>query len=153
MIQRDYVLRLIAQFAEGVGRLLQLRRAGELDAALQLVGQMKDHVLGPLRPVVERLEATSVVELAGRFELERVRMYAALEAEEGAVHEVRHDAGKAAACYRRALELYAAASQGGVALEPADRERVALLSPQVAVAERYRGELARIASGIGPATA
>jgi hypothetical protein len=85
-----------------------------------------------MRPVLERLDASSAVELLGKYEMDRLRMYAALLGEEGAIHERRGKPERAELCYRRALELYAATSLAGARLNPADRERIALLQAKVA---------------------
>ena len=106
--------------------IVRLVREGQYDPALIVVQRTVDLVLpGPLRAMVEKLEAASVVEVLGPAELERLRMYAALLGEEGAIHELRGHAQMAAERSRRALELYEAAVQAGARLLPADLERVA----------------------------
>lgn len=106
--------------------LLRLVREGQYDPALIVVQRTVDLVLpGPLRAMVERLEAASVVEVLGPADLERVRMYAALLAEEGAIHDLRGHHQLAAERGRRALELYEAVAGAGARLLPADLERVA----------------------------
>lgn len=44
-------------------------------------------MLGNLGPVFERLEAASPVDLVGKLDLDRVRIYAALLDEEGTIRE------------------------------------------------------------------
>jgi hypothetical protein len=153
MIQRDYIERLIQQVAEAVGLVLGLIRSGKFDQALQLVDATTEKVLGPHRSLLERLEATSAVELIGRFELDRLRLYAALLGEKGAIHELRGDAAAAQACYRHALELYAASSAAGARLMDADLDRIAQLSASVdleSLDPRYRDELSRVQAEAAP---
>jgi hypothetical protein len=148
-VQRDYIERMIEQAGQAFARILELVRSGDFDPALILVHSTLDAVLGPMRPVLERVDAASAVDLVGKYELDRLRMYAALLGEEGAIHELRGESARAEHCYHRALDLYAAISLGGVRLKAADWERIMLLRPKVEAGkmdERYREELRRITS-------
>jgi hypothetical protein len=148
LVQRDYIERMIEQAAQAVAQILELIRAGDLDPALIVVHKTRDLVLGPMRPVLERVDAASAVDLVGKYELERLRMYAALLGEEGEIHQLRSKSPRAEQCYRHALELYAAISLAGARLKAADWERIALLQPKVdsgSIDARYREELRRLA--------
>jgi hypothetical protein len=152
-VQRDYIERLIEQVAQAFAQILELVRAGDLDPALIVVYKTRDLVLGPMRPVLERVDAASAVEVVGKYELDRLRMYAALLGEEGAIHERRGESAKAELCYRRALDLYAAISLAGVRLKAVDLERIALLQPKVdagIIDKRYCEELRRLAGQAAP---
>jgi hypothetical protein len=127
LIQRDYIDRLIEQCAEALRRMLRLGREGQVDAALRVFTEAADRVLGPIRPLVERMEAESAVAFAGPNQHERLRLYASLLGEEGLVHRARGDSARAYLSCRRALELYAALSQAGVRLSAEDRRRVGVL--------------------------
>jgi hypothetical protein len=147
VIRRDYIERLIEQCGELIRQALRLRRAGELDPALRVLRNAEDQIIGPLRPVLERLEATSAVEVAGPFERERVRMYAALIGEEALVYRELGNVASAQLCCRRSAELYAALSLAGERFEPGDLNRIAVLLKTVNAAElntRYRVELQRL---------
>jgi hypothetical protein len=133
-VQRDYVERMIEQVAQAIGEIVQLVRAGQFDPALIILRKTYEAVLGPLQPVLERLDAASAVDLLGTFESDRLRMYAALLSEEGTIRELRTDAARAQLCYRRALELYGALSRSGVPLKPADWDRIEVLQPKVEAA-------------------
>ena len=153
VVQRDYIERMIEQAIQAIAQILELVRAGDLNPALIVVHKTYDLVLGPMRPVFERVDAASAVELVGKYELDRLRMYAALLGEEGAIHELRGKAAKAEHCYRHALELYAAVSLAGARLKAADWERIALLQPKVeagSIDVRYRNELQRLAGQSAP---
>lgn len=118
---------------EALGLILGYIRQGQFDAALIVVQRTVDIVLpGPLRAMVEKLEAESLVAVLGPAELERVRMYAALLAEEGAIHALRGHDQLAAERSRRALDLYAAAAAAGARLLPPDLERVEALRTRLA---------------------
>jgi hypothetical protein len=126
---------MIAQVGEAVALMLRLVREGQLDPALIVVQRTLDVVLpGPLRAMAEKLEAASVVAVLGPGELDRVRMYAAILAEEGVIHELRGDHRLAAERARRAFELYTAAAGAGARLLPADRERMAELRSRLGLA-------------------
>jgi hypothetical protein len=134
IVQRDYVMRMIEQCAAAIAEIAALIRAGEFDLALIVVGKTTDLVLGDLRPVFERLDATSVVDLIGKHDLDRVRMYAALLAEEGTIRERRGQMPRAQYCFSRALDLYDAISQSGAQLRTADWERMDMLRPKLEAA-------------------
>lgn len=148
MIQRDYILRLIQQVAQAVALIFRLSESGQLSQALEVVRQNIALVLGPDHGLLERMDPASLVNFIGKFELDRVRLYAVLLAEEAAVHERGGDPDRAHRCRRRALEVYAAASLAGARLDGADRERIAQLLREVggdAIDSRYREELERVA--------
>lgn len=148
MIQRDYIERLIQQCAEFLGRILRLREVGELDPALRLVDEAANELLGPLRPLLDRLEATTAVDVAGRLDIDRIRLYAALLGEQALIHAARSDTARAYLSCRRALELLAAVSRAGRRLGDDDLGRVAVLTTMLDVDQlddRYRDELRRLA--------
>src|SRR5579859_5993731 len=134
MLRRDYIERLIEECGE------TLRRARELRPG---------SLLGPLRAMVEQLEASSAVVVAGQGERERLRLYAGLLGEEAVIHWERHDQASAHLAGRRALELFAAVSLAGASLDRADRDRVRALMPVVQVRDldaSYRDQLLRLAA-------
>ena len=132
-VQRDYIERQIEQVAQAIAQIVELVRTGQFDPALIVVRKTYEAVLGPLQPVLERLDAASAVELLGAFESDRLRMYAALLSEEGTIYELRGDAARAHQCFGRALELYTALSNSGAQLKAADWDRIELLQPKVQV--------------------
>jgi hypothetical protein len=134
IVQRDYLIRMIEQCAAAIAEITALIRAGEFDLALIVVSRTTDLVLGNLRPVFERLEVTSIVDLIGKPDLDSVRMYAALLAEEGTIRELRGQMPRAQYCFSRALDLYDAIAQSGAHLRAADWERMDMLRPKVEAA-------------------
>src|SRR5260370_40295212 len=89
VVQRDYIERTIEEAAWAIVQILQFARAGDLDLAMIVVESTRDLVLGPMRPVLERIDAARSVALVGRLALDRLRMYAVSLAEDGAIHERR----------------------------------------------------------------
>jgi tetratricopeptide (TPR) repeat protein len=130
-VQRDYIERQIELVAQAIAQIVDLIRSGQFDPALIIIRKTSELVLGPLQPVLERLDAASVVELLGKFESDRIRMYAALLSEEGTIYELRGQTARAQQCYGRALELYTALSNSGAQLKAADWDRIELLQPKV----------------------
>jgi tetratricopeptide (TPR) repeat protein len=125
MIRRDYIERLIERATQALAQIARLVATGQFDPALELVRRTTAEVLGPMGPVLERLDPKSAAALAGRDDVDRIRLYAALTCEEAAIHAARGRLAQADTCYRRALGLYEAASAGGARLRPADEERIA----------------------------
>jgi hypothetical protein len=124
-------MRMIEQCAAAIAEIAALIHAGEFDLALIVVRKTSDLVLGNLGPVFERLDAASLVDLMGKHELDRVRMYAALLAEEAAIREIRGEMPRAQYCFSRALDLYNAIHLSGAQLRAADRERIDMLRAKV----------------------
>jgi hypothetical protein len=123
--QRDYIVWLIEQVGQALAEIAQLVREGKFDLALVAIQRTTDLVVPPpMRELLDRLAPASAIAVLGPSELDRVRMYAALLGEQGALHELRGRAGEANGCYRRSLELYAAASSAGAELLDADHERI-----------------------------
>jgi hypothetical protein len=131
MVPRDYIERMIEQCAEAIAQIATMVRTGEFDRALIVIQKTSDMVLGPNRALYERLDANSAVELLGKYELDRLRMYAALLGEEGLIRESRGEAAKAQACFGRALELYSAINRSGARLMSADWDRIEALQAKV----------------------
>src|SRR5258708_22576846 len=118
---------MIDQCAVAIAEIAALIPAGEFDLALIVVRKTSDLVLGNLGSVFERLDAVSVVDLIGKHDLDRVRMYAALLAEEGTIRELRGETARAQYCFTRPLDLYDAISVSGDQLRTPDWERTGLL--------------------------
>jgi hypothetical protein len=152
MFQRDYIERLIEECALVLSRALELRRGRQLEPALSQVQQAEEELVGPLRRVLERLEPSSAVEVAGPAQLGRVRMFAALVGEEGLIYQAMHNSASAFLCCRRSLELYAAVSLARVRLDRAELERIAVLMGSLEASElddRYAQELQRLTKNGG----
>lgn len=142
--QRDYIMRLIAQFAQVLGRLLGLRKAGKLDDAQKLVDETADGIFGSLRSMIDQVDASTAAGLLASRD--KVIVYAALTAEEAEIAAARGQTRKASTRRRRALELYLEASRLGE-LDETSRERITELRASVNVDEldsKYRDLLERV---------
>jgi|SRR5579859_368995 len=147
MIRRDYLERLIAQIIQVLAEVLRLRKAGEHELAHRAIDDAVDLLLGGDRMIFENLEASAAASFAGVFELDRLRLYAVLLAEDGLVMEAEGRLAEAEPLWQRTLELFAAISRAGGPLERADRDRIRELLPRIDPSRldpRYREELARL---------
>src|SRR5262245_4994962 len=107
--RRDYIVRMIEQFAQALARIAGMKTAGKHDEALILIRQTADGIFGPLRESLDRLDSTSAATLLGNRE--KIAVYAALAAEKASIVELQSQPAKARAGYLRALELYLEASR------------------------------------------
>ena len=131
--RQDYIVWMIEQAVQAMAEAARLMKAGKFDLALIAIRRATDVVVPPpMRALLDRLEPASAVAVLGPAELDRVRLYAALLGEEGAVHELRGRLVEAQRCYSRSLELYSAAEAAGAELMEADRERIEGLRQKLA---------------------
>jgi hypothetical protein len=152
-VQRDYIERMIEQFAQAITEIANLIRTGQFDPILVIVRRTSEAALAPLLPMLEQLDAASFVELLGKYEVDRIRMYAALLGEEGTVHQLRGQLARAHDRWRHALELCTAISLSGARLKPADCDRAVEVRARVdpgTIRSHYSEELSRLAGGIVP---
>jgi Family of unknown function (DUF6483) len=142
--RRDYILRLIEQFAEMLARIVGLRKAGQLDEAQKLASETADGIFGSLRAMIDQVDASTAAGLLSARE--KIAVYAALTAEEAEIVALKGDARKAHARRRRALELYLEASRLGE-LDDHSRADIEVLRQVVDVSRletRYRELLGRL---------
>ena len=133
--RQDYIVWMIEQTVQAMAEAARLMKAGKFDLALIAIRRAADLVVpASMRSLLDRLEPGSAVSVLGPAEVDRVRLYAALLGEEGAVHELRGHAAEARRCYTRSLELYGAAEGAGAELLEADRERISDLRSKLAEA-------------------
>jgi hypothetical protein len=111
--ERDYIIRLIARFAEALARMVRHREQGELSEALAVAKETADGIFGPLATALDELAPAGVVLML--HDADKAAIYAALGAERAEVAEAMGRGRAAAAGRRRALEIYLEA----LALAPA----------------------------------
>jgi hypothetical protein len=116
MVERDYVLRMIQQLVRALARIAGLKRAGQLDEALEDVSATLDDVLGPLRQTLEVIDPQSAARLLS--DRDRIEAYAVLVAEEGSILELMGDTERSGHRTRRALALLLEAQRLGHTLSP-----------------------------------
>lgn len=142
--RRDYILRLIEQFAQALARIIGLRKSGKLDEAQKLANETADGIFGSLRLMIDQVDASTAGGLLGTRE--KIAVYAALTAEEAEITALKGDARKARGRRRRALELYLEASRLGD-LDTHSRANVEVLRQAVDLLQldaRYRELLERL---------
>jgi hypothetical protein len=145
IMDRDYILKMIRQLAQALARIMRLRTSGELEEALLLVRTTSEGLFGPLARTLPELDAASAASLLGSRE--RIDAYAALTAEEAAIHETKREAKRARALHRRALELRLEAARLPGELGEEARAAIAELRAKVdepRLDARYRSALARL---------
>ena len=106
-MQRDLVLRWIEQLGRLVARLVGLGGKAELATARDQVTEATLSLLGPLSPLVPRLETESAAELLA--DPDRIFGYAQLLDLDGAISEAMGETETATDSRRRALEFARAA--------------------------------------------
>lgn len=116
MLQRDYLMRMIARAIAALARALGLQKKGQLEPALDQLGEAYDAVLKFDRAMLDSLDPATLVSMLGDEPI--VRIVARISKTEGELLEERGNPAQALACFRRALELYAAVGAGD---DPADR--------------------------------
>jgi hypothetical protein len=137
MFREDYILRLIKQLAEFVGRIAGYRQAGEFERAQEEIERARDDLLGLPTGLVDVVDTPTLVSLLGHPD--KLRAAARLFWEEGLVLKARRDPLSAASRFRRAFELYLEAR----AVDPSEDDTAAILElsrlvPASELAERYR---------------
>ncbi len=100
--QRDFLRRLIEDFARLLASIMGLRRAGKLDEAERAIAEASGALLGPLARDAESLSSQTLARLLSRERLER---YAILLAERAELRLAQGDAVAANEDRLRALEL------------------------------------------------
>ncbi|HVG63680.1 MAG TPA: hypothetical protein VNA24_34260 [Hyalangium sp.] len=129
MIRKDYIERLIEQFAAAFAALLKLRRERKPEEAQQLIRDTALSVLGMEYSALTMADAASTARLLGHPL--RVVGLARLVAEEG---ELLHEQGEPARATLRwglALELFLEAQAMGATLEGEDARVLAELRKKV----------------------
>lgn len=111
--EQDYILRMIRQLAQAIARIVGLRESGKPEQALQAVQETSDALLGPLAPMLPRLDAKSAAALIGNPE--KLEAIVRLLSEEAAIHKAMGNLSLAQSTLNRAAAL---AKAGGVQLDP-----------------------------------
>ena len=65
--RRDYILRLIEQLAEMLGRIVGLRKSGKLDEAEKMVRAVGDGLLGSSRTMIDSVDSSTAANLLGSY--------------------------------------------------------------------------------------
>jgi hypothetical protein len=145
MVERDYFLRMIQRLAEAIGRAMRLRNTGQLDEALRVVRETVDALFGPLTRTLDVLDAQGAASLLG--DRHKIAAYAALTAEEAAIHEAHGEPKRAGPALRRALALYLESFLLAGEADAPTREAITALRTRVdatRLPERHRSALDKL---------
>jgi hypothetical protein len=143
-IRKDYIERLIEQFAAALARILKARQEQRSEEALQLISEASRTVLGMEYGALTLADAASTARLLG--EPARVQVLAKLVHQEAEVRRERGDASGSEDRLRLALELYLEARELGLRLDEGGAKELGELREKVAavaLAERYQRLLAK----------
>jgi hypothetical protein len=103
VINDDYILRMVRQVTEMIGRLVGLRQEQRFDEAEQTVTAALDGLFGPLSRTLDELTPASVVSLVAKDE--KLRLYATLLRERALIANARGDFAGRDALARRAAAI------------------------------------------------
>ncbi|WP_224368567.1 hypothetical protein [Hyalangium versicolor] len=143
MIRKDYIERLIEQFAAAVSALLKLRRERKTEEAQQLVRDTALSLLGMEYGALTMADAQSTARLLGNSI--RVTVLARLVAEEAELFELKGESARASVRAGLALELFLEAREMGAKLEGEDGQVFSALRQKVEptlLSERHQKLLA-----------
>jgi len=109
MIRRDYLMRLIEQFAEALSRILKLKESKNYEEALSLIGQTYKELLGFDLLVINSLgteDLISIIAMDGIPDVNKCIIIATLLKEEGDVYEARNQEDKSCQRYLKSLDIF-----------------------------------------------
>lgn len=129
MIRKDYIERLIEQFAAAFASLLKLRRERKTEEAQQLIRDTALSVLGMEYSALTMADAASTARLLGHPL--RVVGLARLVAEDGNLLHEQGDSARATLRWGLALDLFLEAQAMGANLEGEDARVLAELREKV----------------------
>jgi hypothetical protein len=110
MGQHDYIVEVIEQFAQFVGRLIGLRDEKRYDEAEAAIGDALDGAFGPLRETLEEVTAEGVPALIDNPD--KVRLYCALLRESARIATAKGNPSRARSMTLRADAIERAAVEG-----------------------------------------
>lgn len=129
MIERDYIMRMIAQLATVLAKILFAKKSQNYAEALLLTQNAYEQLLGLNGELVEKMEATTLALLLG--EKEKIKALATLLQEDG---EILHLQGKffdGNAKYEKALALFREALPRYAAGDPECEAAIAVLQSRL----------------------
>jgi hypothetical protein len=104
MIERDYIMRMIAQLSAVIARILFAKNAQNYAEALQLAQNAYDQLLGLNGELVKQMDAATLSMLLG--EKEKIKALATLLREEGEILHLQGNAADGNLKYEKALALF-----------------------------------------------
>lgn len=125
MLQRDYVLRLIQQFANSLGAIVALKKARRLDEAEAAIAKVTKNLVGLELVTLRALPAQHLSDLfrsGGQLDLGKCLVAADILAEHAEVAELGSDEEEAFRSWLTALRLYLDVFSAGDPERIPDRE-------------------------------
>jgi len=109
MIRRDYLIRLIEQFAEALSKLLKLKKGGNYEEALSLIGQTYEELLGFDSLFINSFntdDLISIIAIDGVPDVNKCIIIATLLKEEGEIYEAQDQADISNQRYLKSLDIF-----------------------------------------------
>ncbi len=109
MIRRDYLMRLIEQFAEAVSKLLKLKEDKNYEEALSLIGQTYDELLGFDSLFINSFstdDLISIISIDGVPDVNKCIIIATLLKEEGEVYEAQNQEDMSRMRFLKSLDIF-----------------------------------------------
>jgi len=109
MIRRDYLIRLIEQFAEALSRILKLKESKNYKEALSLIGQTYEELLGFDSLFINSFsteDLISIIAIDGVPDVNKCIIIATLLKEEGNVYEAQNQADISYQRYLKSLDIF-----------------------------------------------
>ncbi|MDZ7345051.1 MAG: DUF6483 family protein [candidate division KSB1 bacterium] len=104
MIERDYIMRMIAQLAAALSKIADLKKDKKYNEAQQIVQEAYGELFGFPTEMVQQMDAATLGFLLD--DKEKIKALASLVHEEGEVLLLQGKLAECAACYQKALDLY-----------------------------------------------
>ncbi len=104
MIERDYIMRMIAQLAAVLAKIFGAKNAQNYAEALQIAQGSYEQLLGLNGELVDQMDAATLIMLLG--EKEKIKALAALLREEGEILHLQAKPFEGNAKYEKALALF-----------------------------------------------
>ena len=106
MIQKDYIIRLIAQLSQVLSKIIFARQAKNFDQALQIAQTTYEELFGLSGEMVHKLDPETLAQLLN--DKEKIKGLAALLREEGNVFLEKGNTQEGRSRFRKSLGLYEA---------------------------------------------
>lgn len=104
MIEKDYIMRMIAQLSAVIAKVLFAKQAGQYEAAAQLLEKSYGELFGLSGELLEGLDAETLAGLLG--DREKIKALATLLREEGDVFAAQNEGMKSRQRYTKSLALF-----------------------------------------------
>jgi len=134
MIERDYLMRMIAQLSAVIARILFAKNAQNYAEAQQLAQNAYEQLLGLNGELVEQMDAATLAMLLG--EKEKIKALATLLREEGEILHLQGNALNGNAKYEKALALFQEARRQPMSQDDECEAAIAALQAKLKIIPR-----------------